>query len=90
MDKTEFTKRYNDLKSQIAQLKKEYIESNISFPVGTKVKVTSPNGKARIGVVTDNIVDDYDVRPYVMLLTKEGEVSKRRIIVYSDDIVERI
>lgn len=90
MDKTEFTKRYNDLKRQIAQLKKEYIESNISFPTGTKVKVTSPNGKARVGVVTDNIVDDYDVRPYVMLLTKEGEVSKRRIIVYSGDIVERV
>ena len=90
MDKTEFTKRYNDLKGQIAQLKKEYIESNISFPTGTKVKVTSPNGKARVGVVTDNIVDDYDVRPYVMLLTKEGEVSKRRIIVYSGDIVERV
>lgn len=90
MDKTEFTKRYNDLRGQIAQLKKEYVDSNTTFPVGTKVRVTPPNGKARVGVVTDNIVDVYDVRPYVMQLTKEGDVSKRRIIVYSDDIVERI
>ena len=90
MDKTEFTKRYNDLKGQITQLKKEYIESNITFPVGTKVKVTNSDGKERIGVVTNHYIDGYDVVPYVMQLTNNGEVSKRRIIVHSDDIVERI
>ncbi len=90
MDKTEFTKRYNDLKGQIEQLKKEYIRSNTIFPVGTKVKVTSSNGKARVGVVVDNIVDIYDVRPYVMQLTKEGYVSKRRILIWPVDTVERI
>ena len=90
MDKTEFTKRYNDLKGQIEQLKKEYVSSNTIFPVGTKVKVTSSNGKARVGVVVDNIVDIYDVRPYVMQLTKEGYVSKRRILIWPIDTVERI
>ena len=90
MNKSTYTEMVENLRKKIARLNKEYIETNIQFPIGTKVKVTSPNGKARIGVVTDNIVDDYDVRPYVMQLTKEGEVSKRRIIVYSDDIVERI
>ena len=39
MDKTEFIRRYGELKQQINLLKKEYIESNITFPVGTKVKV---------------------------------------------------
>lgn len=77
------------LRKKIARLNKEYIESNIKFPVGTKVKVTNSDGKERIGVVTSHYIDGYDVVPYVMLLTKEGEVSKRRIIVYSGDIVER-
>lgn len=90
MDKTEFIRRYGELKQQINLLKKEYIESNITFPVGTKVKVTTSEGKSRVGIVTDTIVDVYDVVPYVMQLTNNGEVSKRRIIVYPDDTVERI
>lgn len=90
MKKEEFIQRYTELNKQVEQLKKEYIQSNTSFPVGTKVKVISPNGKERIGVVVDNIVDIYDVRPYVMQLTVGELVSKRRIVVYSNDIVEKI
>ena len=40
--------------------------------------------------VDNNIVDIYDVRPYVMQLTKEGYVSKRRILIWPVDTVERI
>ncbi len=90
MDKTEFIRRYGELKQQINLLKKEYIESNITFPVGTKVKVTTSEGKSRVGIVTDTIVDVYDVVPYVMQLSKDGEQTRRRIIVYPGDTVERI
>ena len=78
------------LRKKIARLNKEYIESNIKFPVGTKVKVTNSDGKERIGVVTSHYIDGYDVVPYVIQLTNNGEVSKRRIIVRPWNTVEQI
>ena len=78
------------LRKKIARLNKEYIESNIKFPVGTKVKVTNSDGKERIGVVTSHYIDGYDVVPYVMQLTNNGEVSKRRIIVHPWNTVDQI
>ena len=90
MNKTTYTEMVESLRKKIARLNKEYIESNIKFPVGTKVKVTNSDGKERIGVVTSHYIDGYDVVPYVMQLTNNGEVSKRRIIVHPWNTVDQI
>lgn len=90
MNKSAYTEMVESLRKKIARLNKEYIESNIKFPVGTKVKVTNSDGKERIGVVTSHYIDGYDVVPYVMQLTNNGEVSKRRIIVHPWNTVEQI
>ena len=90
MNKATYTEMVESLRKKIARLNKEYIESNIKFPVGTKVKVTNSDGKERIGVVTSHYIDGYDVVPYVMQLTNNGEVSKRRIIVHPWNTVDQI
>lgn len=90
MNKSTYTEMVENLRKKIAKLNKEYIETNIKFPVGTKVKVTNSDGKERIGVVTNHYIEGYDVVPYVKQLTNNGEVSKRRIIVRPWNTVEQI
>ena len=90
MKKEEYIERKNTLLQQLRELDEEYIKTNITYPVGTMLRVTDSRGKARIGVVTDNIVDYNEVVPYVKQVTVSGEVSMRRIVVYSGDKIEPI
>lgn len=90
MKKEEYIERLQAIKQQLTALKEEYINTNITYPVGTKVKVTDDRGKSRIGIVKENIVDFECVVPYVMQLTKTGEISKRRIVIYPTDTIEVI
>lgn len=90
MKKEEYIERKNTLLQQLRELDEEYIKTNITYPVGTKLRVTDSRGKARIGVVTDNIVDYNEVVPYVKQVTVSGDVSMRRIVVYSGDKIEPI
>ena len=87
MTKEEFVKKVNALREQKLQIEKEYIESNIKYPVGTKIKVTS-KGKIRLGIVKYNIVEYDMVVPYVNMIMKDGEESQRRIRIYPGDEVE--
>jgi len=90
MNKNDFIEKKKDLLKQMDELKQEYIKTNITYPIGTKLRVTDSRGKTRTGVVTDNIVDYDEVVPYVKQLTNSGEVSMRRIVVYPKDTIEII
>lgn len=90
MNKEEFIERKKALRKQMDELEKEYINTNITYPVGTKVRVTHSSCKSRIGVVSGNIIDFDEVVPYVKQITLSGEVSMRRIVVYPKDKIEVI
>lgn len=90
MKKEDYIERKKSLQQQQQELDEEYIKTNITYPVGTKVRVTDHRGKSRIGKVTDNIIYDNNVVPYVNMFTNSGEVSSRRIFVYPGDKVESI
>jgi len=90
MKKEEYIEKSNALQQQLRELQEEYIKTNITYPVGTKVKVINNKGKTRIGVVTNNIIENNNVVPYVNMITQAGEVSKRRIVVWTADRIETI
>lgn len=90
MKKEDYIERKKSLQQQQQELDEEYIKTNITYPVGTKVRVTDHRGKSRIGKVTNNIIYDNTVVPYVNMITNSGEVCSRRIFVYSGDKVESI
>lgn len=90
MNKEEFKCKMEVLREKIAQLKKEYVETNIKYPNGTRVKVTDYRGKSRIGVVKDTIVECDEAVPYIVMITKAGEESLRRVCVYPGDTIEVI
>lgn len=90
MNKEVFIERKKALRQQMDELEKEYIKTNITYPAGTKLRVTDSRGKTRIGVVTGNIIDFDEVVPYVKQITLSGEVSMRRIVVYPKDKIEVI
>ena len=90
MKKEDYIERKKSLQQQQQDLDEEYIKTNITYPVGTKLRVTDSRGKTRIGVVTGNIIDYNEVFPYVKQITVSGEVSMRRIVVYPKDKIEVI
>ena len=90
MEKEDYIECKKSLQQQQQELDEEYIKTNITYPVGTKVRVTDHRGKSRIGKVTNNIIYDNNVLPYVNMITNSGEVSSRRIFVYPGDKVESI
>lgn len=90
MKKEDYIERKKSLQQQQQELDEEYIKTNITYPIGTKVRVTDHRGKSRIGKVTNNIIYDNTVVPYVNMITNSGEVSSRRIFVYPGDNVESI
>ena len=90
MKKEDYIERKKSLQQQQQELDEEYIKTNITYPVGTKVRVTDHRGKSRIGKVTNNIIYDNTVVPYVNMITNFGEVSLRRIFVYPGDTVDYI
>lgn len=88
MNKEEFVSQRNALREQLNELEKEYIRTNVPYPVGTKIVVTGNNGKSRIGIVKDSIISGDNVVPLVMQLTNEGKESLRRIVVYPGDDIK--
>lgn len=91
MNKEEYIERHEALKKQIEELNAEYIKTNDTrFPVGTRVRVTGKNGKSRDGEVVGYTIDYDTVVPIVRQLTKEGNVSLRRIVLYVGDTIETL
>lgn len=88
MNKEEFLKKMKALREQKLQFEKEYIDSNIKYPAGTKLKITGENGKVRFGLVKFSVVEYDDVVPYVNLIMKDGNESQRRVHIDELDTVE--
>ena len=90
MDKQEYIEKHNQLSQQMKELEESYINANAPYPVGTRVKVTSPNGKSRIGIVKGSTVSSFneDVVPILKQETNDGKESMRSILVYPEDKIE--
>lgn len=90
MNKEEFQTKKNDinskireLKSQKIQLEKEYIESNMKYPIGSKVCITTNESK-RYAYVKDYRIDFYDnIEPLFNKVKKDGTMSKIGLYVWS-------
>lgn len=90
MNKEEFQTKKNDinskireLKSQKIQLKKEYIESNMKYPIGSKVCITTNESK-RYAYVKDYRIDFSDnIEPLFNEVKKDGTMSKMGLYVWS-------
>lgn len=90
MNKEEFQTKKNDinskireLKSQKIQLEKEYIESNMKYPIGSKVCITTNESK-RYAYVKDYRIDFYDnIEPLFNEVKKDGTMSKMGLYVWS-------
>lgn len=90
MNKEEFQTKKNDinskireLKSQKIQLEKEYIESNMKYPIGSKVCITTNESK-RYAYVKGYRIDFSDnIEPLFNEVKKDGTMSKMGLYVWS-------
>lgn len=90
MNKEEFQTKKNDinskirkLKNQKIQLEKEYIESNMKYPIGSKVCITTNESK-RYAYVKDYRIDFSDnIEPLFNEVKKDGTMSKMGLYVWS-------
>lgn len=104
MNKEEFQTKKNDinskireLKSQKIQLEKEYIKSNVKYPIGSKVCITTPASiNTRLdnlesvtvpeikqyAYVKDYIIDFFDnIEPLFRRVKKDGTMSEVNLFV---------
>jgi hypothetical protein len=83
---------FEKAKEEIKNLKKQYIEDNKPFPLGTKVKATFGNGNVEVGFVVGYETNCfYKIIPIVHGMKKDGTVSKnKRIWVWWDTKVEAV
>lgn len=90
MNKEEFQTKKNDidskireLKNQKIQLEKEYIESNVKYPIGSKVCITTNESK-RYAYVKDYRIDFFDnIEPLFNKVKKDGTMSEMGLYVWS-------
>ena len=90
MNKEEFQTKKNDinskireLKSQKIQLEKEYIESNMKYPIGSKVCITTNESK-RYAYVKDYRINSLDnIEPLFNKVKKDGTMSEMGLYVWS-------
>lgn len=110
MNKEEFQTKKNDinskireLKSQKIKLKKEYIESNAKYPIGSKVCITTPTSvytslhdltgvtvpetKQYAYIVGYDISYLCDIKPLFKKINKDGSVSKVNLYVNLENVV---
>lgn len=75
--------KINELKNEMIKLKKEYIESNVKYPIGSKVCITTNESK-RYAYVKDYRIDFLDnIEPLFNEVKKDGTMSKRGLYVWS-------
>jgi hypothetical protein len=90
MNKEEFQTKKNDidskireLKNQKIQLEKEYIESNVKYPIGSKVCITTNESK-RYAYVKDYRINSLDnIEPLFNKVKKDGTMSEMGLYVWS-------
>lgn len=73
--------KINELNNEMIRLKKEYIESNIKYPIGSKVCITTNESK-RYAYVKDYRIDFSDnIEPLFNKVKKDGTVSEENLYV---------
>ena len=89
--------KINELKNEIIKLEKEYIESNMKYPIGSKVCITTPaSAYTRLGnlesvtvpeikqyaYVKDYRIDFFDnIEPLFRRVKKDGTMSEVNLFV---------
>lgn len=75
--------KINELNNEMVKLKKEYIKSNIKYPIGSKVCITTNESK-RYAYVKDYRIDFSDnIEPLFNKVKKDGTVSEMGLCVWS-------
>lgn len=75
--------KINELNNEMIKLKKEYIESNIKYPIGSKVCITTNESK-RYAYVKDYRIDFSDnIEPLFNKVKKDGTMSEMDLYVWS-------
>ena len=89
--------KINELKNEIIKLKKEYIESNVKYPIGSKVCITTPASThtrldnlesvtipeiKQYAYVKDYRIDFFDnIEPLFRKVKKDGTMSEVNLYV---------
>lgn len=95
--------KINELNNEMIRLKKEYIESNIKYPIGSKVcittpasvytslhdltSVTVPETKQYAYIVGYRIEYFGDLKPLIKKAKKDGTISKTYLYVNLENVV---
>lgn len=75
--------KINELKNEMIKLEKEYIESNVKYPIGSKVCITTNESK-RYAYVKDYRIDFFDnIEPLFNKVKKDGTMSEMGLYVWS-------
>ncbi|WP_294610267.1 hypothetical protein [uncultured Bacteroides sp.] len=75
--------KINELKNEMIKLKKEYIESNVKYPIGSKVCITTNESK-RYAYVKDYRINSLDnIEPLFNKVKKDGTMSEMGLYVWS-------
>lgn len=73
--------KIRELNNEMIKLKKEYIESNVKYPIGSKVCITTNESK-RYAYVKDYIIDFLDnINPLFSKVKKDGTMSEVNLYV---------
>ena len=98
MTQEEYTKKDYEIDKQMAALRekriairKQYIEDNKPYPIGSKVRVfDKSNGSVQYGFVTGYELSHFDnkILPKVKKMKKDGTMSKVNLWIYSCMTVE--
>ena len=97
--------KIEQIKAQIKNLDKEYIEANKKFESMDIVEITTParevtnlfTGKKetlpeskRMGIVVENYIDwENNVVPFVKKMKKDGTMSKNKDYIMQDEILKK-
>nr|DAQ91923.1 MAG TPA: hypothetical protein [Caudoviricetes sp.] len=75
--------KIRELNNEMIKLKKEYIESNVKYPIGSKVCITTNESK-RYAYVKDYRIDFSDnIEPLFNKVKKDGTMSEMALYVWS-------
>ena len=100
MNKETYTEKFYAIRKQqealevgLSKLKNDYIQSNMPFNVGDKVKVISgKTGAVSFGIIREYYINlNHDVTPIIGKIKKNGEIHPTQNIsyhVWAKDIIE--
>lgn len=75
--------KINELNNEMIKLEKEYIESNVKYPIGSKVCITTNESK-RYAYVKDYRIDFFgNIEPLFNKVKKDGTMSEMGLYVWS-------